>query len=98
LSRSEIFHFFVNRTVLYVALIEIRDEWCKPKKFQNQLFADCAFLVAAKNGEIPDVKPLLPFLKWGSFSGISRATLCRARKRIKDGETFRKDPWAERDR
>jgi hypothetical protein len=82
----------------YVALIEIRDQWCKSRKFSTQLIADCSFLVAAKNGEIPEVKSLLPFLKWGSFSGISRATLCRARKRIKDGETFRKDPWAERDR
>jgi hypothetical protein len=82
----------------YVALIEIRDQWCKSRKFSTQLIADCSFLVAVKNGEIPEVKSLLPFLRWGSFSGISRATLCRARKRIKDGETFRKDPWAERDR
>ncbi|MCY7321952.1 MAG: hypothetical protein LH660_09180 [Phormidesmis sp. CAN_BIN36] len=82
----------------YVALIEILDQWCKPKKFPNQLFADCAFLVAAKNGEISGVNPLLPFLKWGNSSGLSRATLCRARKKIKDGETLQKDPWAERDR
>ncbi len=82
----------------YVALIGIRDRWCKSRQFQNQLFADCAFLVAAKNGEIPEVQPLLPFVKWGSHDGLSRATLARARKRIKEGETFRKDPWAERDR
>ncbi len=82
----------------YVALIEIRDNWCKSRKFDAQLSADCAFLVAAKNDEIPEVKPLLPFLKWGSCNGLSRSTLCRARKRIKDGETFRRDPWAERDR
>ncbi len=82
----------------YAALIEIRDNWCKSRKFDTQLIADCAFIVAAKNGEVPEVQPLPPFVKWGSHDGFSRATLARARKRIKEGETFRKDPWAERDR
>lgn len=82
----------------YVALIEIRDNWCKSRKFSTQLIADCSFCVAAKNEEIPEIQPLLPFLKWGVFSGISRATLARARKRIKDDDAFRKDPWATRDR
>lgn len=82
----------------YVALIEIRDNWCKSRKFSTQLIADCSFCVAARNEEIPEIQPLLPFLKWGVFSGISRATLARARKRIKDDDAFRKDPWAARNR
>jgi hypothetical protein len=80
----------------YSALLEIRDQWCQSKQISEVMLGDCSFCVAVRNGDVPEALPLLEFTKWGNSSGISRATLCRARKRIKDGETFRKNPHASR--
>jgi hypothetical protein len=73
----------------YANLLEIRDQWCKTKGIEEGALGDYSFCEAAKNGEVAEVLPLMSLVKFGSYTGLSRATLCRARKRMKDAEAYR---------
>ena len=72
----------------YANLLEIRDQWCKLKGIEEGALGDYSFCEAARNGDVAEVLPL-DLVKFGSYTGLSRATLCRARKRLKDSEAYR---------
>jgi hypothetical protein len=73
----------------YANLLEIRDQWCKAKDIKDSAMGDYSFCAAVKNGEVAEVLPLLDLVKFGTFTGVSRSTICRARKRMKDTESYR---------
>jgi hypothetical protein len=73
----------------YITLLEIRDQWCKTQGIEEGALGDYSFCEAARNGQVSEVLPLLDLVKFGSYTGLSRATLCRARKRMKDSEAYR---------
>lgn len=73
----------------YTTLLEIRDQWCKAQGIEESVLGDYSFCEAARNGNVAEVLPLFDLVKFGSFTGLSRATLCRARKRMKDTEACR---------
>ena len=69
----------------YEQILEIRDRWCEAAGISVSATGDNAFVQAIQNGKVPEVEPLLKFVKWGTRSGISRGTLRRIRAKLKDG-------------
>jgi transposase InsO family protein len=62
-------------------ILNYRDTWVDAGKYPNQYEADIAFCRAATAGELPKIQPELDQLAWGQYKGLSRATLCRMRKK-----------------